>query len=283
MRQVNQTLLEKYHRGEPIAMLTCYDFPTARILDEAGIDVVLVGDSVGTNVLGYESERQVTMEDMVHHVQAVARGIRRACVVADLPYQSYRTPEEAITNARRLMAAGADGVKLEGPATAAVRAIAKADICVWAHLGLNPQLHDEKRVQARNAEAALRLLEEAEMLAAAGASFLILELIPETVARRVTERLAIPTIGIGAGRYTDGQVLVINDLLGLTRRNFKHSRRYEDLHTRIKTAVTAYCTDLATGNFPGPEHARQMSAEEADALTELLARRAAKKQAEECR
>jgi 3-methyl-2-oxobutanoate hydroxymethyltransferase len=281
MKQANDRMLDKYRSGVPLAMLTCYDFPTARLLDEAGIDVVLVGDSVGTNVLGYGSEREVTMQDMLHHLRAVVRGISRAGVVVDLPYRTYDSPQPALSNARLLIDAGADAVKLEGAATKVVRALTEDGICVWGHLGLNPQIHDEKRLQARDAEAAIQLLEEAEGLAAAGAAFLILEMIPEVVAQAVTERLTIPTIGIGAGRYTDGQVLVIHDLLGMTQRTFRHSRKYEDLRGRIAMAVAAYCSDLSRGAFPGPENARGMQPEEAAAFARLLALRDAGQPAEE--
>ena len=218
--------LDKKRSGVPITMLTAYDYPTALAQDAAGLDVILVGDSVGTNVLGYQSEREVTLADIVHHTKAVRRGTRRAYVLSDLPFATYDTPDQALASARELVASGADGVKLEGALPDIVAPLVEAGIEVCGHLGLQPQTQTEKRVQGRTAEAARRLLAESLTVEQAGATMLVLELVPEEVAAAITRRLAIPTIGIGAGRHVDGQVLVVPDVLGITEREFRHNRRY---------------------------------------------------------
>jgi 3-methyl-2-oxobutanoate hydroxymethyltransferase len=206
--------------GEKIAVLTAYDFPTARLLDESGIDVVLVGDSVGMVVLGYPDTTLVTMEEMLHHTRAVARGIQRACILADLPIASFDTPELAVANSRRLIEAGAHAVKLEGGAShvAQIRALTAAGIPVMAHIGMQPQrvrIEGGYRVKGKTPEEADRLLADAHAVEAAGAFGLLLELVKADVAARITASIAIPTIGIGAGPECDGQVLVVHDLIGL--------------------------------------------------------------------
>ncbi|HXH29141.1 MAG TPA: 3-methyl-2-oxobutanoate hydroxymethyltransferase, partial [Candidatus Polarisedimenticolia bacterium] len=208
--------------GRRIAMLTAYDYPAARLLDAAGVDVILVGDSVGNNVLGYDSTLPVTMEEMLHHTRAVVRGIRRALVVADMPYLSYQTGRrDAIRNAGRFLKdAGAVAVKLEGGRRRAplVRALIEAEIPVMGHIGLTPQsvhLMGGYRVQGKRPDQARALVEDARALERAGAFALVLEGMPESAGRAVTEAVAIPTIGIGAGRFCDGQVLVLHDLIGL--------------------------------------------------------------------
>ena len=207
-------------RREKIAVLTAYDYPTARLLDESGIDVVLVGDSVGMVVLGYPDTTLVTMEEMLHHTRAVARGIQRACILADLPIASYDTPEQAVANARRLIEAGAHAVKLEGGASheAQIRALRAAGIEVMAHIGMQPQrvrIEGGYRVKGKTPEEAERLLVDATTVTEAGAFGLLLELVKADVAAQITASIAIPTIGIGAGPDCDGQVLVIHDLIGL--------------------------------------------------------------------
>ena len=207
-------------RGEKIAMLTAYDYPTARLLDEAGVDVLLVGDSVGMVVLGYPDTTLVTMDEMVHHTRAVARGATRALILADLPYRSYETPEAALTNARRLIDAGAHGVKLEGGAARVpqLRALVAAGIPAMAHIGMMPQnvrIEGGYRIKGKTPEQADALLADAAAVAAAGAFGILIELVVPEVARRITGSVAIPTIGIGAGAGCDGQVLVLHDLIGL--------------------------------------------------------------------
>ncbi len=213
-------LRQMKERGEKIAVLTAYDYPTARLLDESRLDMVLVGDSVGMVVLGYPDTTLVTMEEMLHHTRAVARGIQRACILADLPIASYDTPELAVQNARRLVEAGAHAVKLEGGAShvAQIRALTDAGIPVMAHIGMQPQrvrIEGGYRVKGKTPEEADRLLADAHAVEDAGAFGLLLELVKSEVAARITASITIPTIGIGAGPECDGQVLVIHDLIGL--------------------------------------------------------------------
>lgn len=207
-------------RGEKIAMLTAYDYPTARLLDEAGVDVLLVGDSVGMVVLGYPDTTLVTMDEMVHHTRAVARGAARALILADMPYRSYETPEQALGNARRLIEAGAHAVKLEGgtPRVPQIRALVGAGIPAMAHIGMMPQnvrLEGGYRIKGKTPEQADALVADAAAVQAAGAFGILLELVVHEVARRITAGVDIPTIGIGAGTGCDGQVLVLHDLIGL--------------------------------------------------------------------
>ncbi len=207
-------------RGEKIAMLTAYDYPAARLLDEAGVDVLLVGDSVGMVVLGYPDTTLVTMDEMVHHTRAVARGTTRALILADLPFRSYETPEAALTNAQRLIDAGAHGVKLEGGAArvAQIRALVAAGIPAMAHIGMMPQnvrIEGGYRMKGKTPEQADALLTDAAAVESAGAFGILMELVVPEVAARITDSVRIPTIGIGAGPGCDGQVLVLHDLIGL--------------------------------------------------------------------
>ena len=270
MRTTNAEITEMKRRGEKIAMLTCYDYPTAVWEDEAGVDIVFVGDSVGTNVLGYESEKEVTLGDMVHHLKAVRRGVRRAYLLVDLPYLTYETPEEALRNARELISHGADGVKLEGFRPDIVRNLVQDGIQVCAHLGLNPQIHEKKGLRAKTAIAAKRLISESEALEDAGAWLMVYELIPEEVAREATLRLSIPTIGIGAGRYTDGQVLIVSDMLGINEFDLRHVRKYDNLHDRATQAIRRHVAEVRSAEFPRGENVRHLSDEESQALDEML-------------
>ena len=246
--------------GRRFAMLTAYDFPTARILDEAGIPVLLVGDSVANVVLGHDTTLPVTMDEMLHHTRAVARGVTDALVVGDMPFLSYQaSDEEAIRNAGRfLKEGGAHAVKLEGPLFDLIGTMAERGIPVMGHLGLTPQsVHamGGYRVQARTEEAADRLLADAQALEKSGVFSLVLEGVPAEVARRVTEALAVPTIGIGAGPHCDGQVLVLHDLLGLTfGKPAKFVKPYADLRSEITRAVTEFKDEVEGGAYPGPEH-----------------------------
>lgn len=255
-------------------MLTAYDFPTARIVDGAGIDLILVGDSVGNVVLGYETTIPVTVDDIVHHCKAVVRAARRAMVVADLPFLSYHVSrEEALRNTGRLMQeGGAHAVKLEGghQVVETVRALVGAGIPVMGHLGLTPQSVYQLggfKVQARDAAAACQLLDDARALVEAGIFALVLECVPSSLARLVTASLAVPTIGIGAGPFCDGQVLVTHDLLGLTG-DFKPRfvKRYAALGQQMAAAIGAYAAEVREGVFPGPEHGFEMPEEELEKL-----------------
>lgn len=259
-----EELQAKKGRGEPIVVLTCYDSPTAAWQAAAGVDVVFCADSVGTNLLGYDDERQVTMDDMIHHLKAVRRGLRgSAYLLADLPYGSADTPGEALDNSLRFTALGADGVKLEGFKPEVVAALSGRGLDVWSHLGLNPQIHEARRMKARTARAAARLVERALRLQEAGAAFLVLELIPEEVGRAVTERLDIPTIGIAAGRYTDGQVLVVTDLLGVHEFDLRHVRRYAEFAREGSRGIAAYVEDVRQRRFPAAGQGWRMKEAEA--------------------
>lgn len=246
--------------GRRFTMLTAYDFPTAQILDEAGIPVLLVGDSVANNILGYETTLPVTMDEMLHHCRAVARGAKNALIVGDMPFLSYQASvEEAIRNAGRyLKEGGAHAVKLEGAMVELTQALTERGIPVMGHVGLTPQsVHSMGgyRIQGRSEEAARRLMDDALALEKAGAFSLVLEGIPAELGRQITESLEMPTIGIGAGPHCDGQVLVITDLLGLGGGRYpKFVKPYADLRTEITRAVQAFARDVEEGSFPDLEH-----------------------------
>lgn len=261
-----QTLLTMKQTGRRVAVLTAYDYPTARFLDEAGADVLLVGDSLGMVVLGYDTTIAVTLADMIHHTRPVVRAAQRALVVTDLPFMTYQiSPEEALRSAGRVMQeAGAHAVKLEGGAAMAptVQRLVAAGVPVMGHIGLTPQsVHalGGYRVQGRTAEAAERLLADAGALAAAGAFAIVLELVPAPLARLITREVGVPTIGIGAGADCDGQVLVTHDLLGLYAGQVpRFVKRYADLAPTVQDAVTRYIREVRDGSFPGPEHSFTM-------------------------
>ncbi len=267
-------LQQKKQKKEKITMLTAYDYPTARILDQAEIDTVLVGDSGGMVALGYESTVPVTMEEMLFMSKAVARGIQSAFIIADMPFMSYQgSDERAVDNAGRFIKeAGCDAVKLEGGSDFAstVRAIVRAGIPVCAHIGLTPQtatILSGFKVQGKDAEGARKLIQSAKDLEEAGAFMIVFECIPDTLAARITAELKIPTIGIGAGKDCDGQVLVYHDTVGLFERFIpKFAKQYLNLTPMIRDAVIQYKTDVETGAFPGPEHMFTMSQEELDKL-----------------
>lgn len=254
--------VEMKRKGEKISMLTAYDYPTAKAEAEAGIDIILVGDSVGTNILGYESEQQVTLADILHHLRAVRRGAPKSVILADLPYRTYETPELAVANAEKLREAGADIVKFEGPHPTIAAALVAAGFAACGHLGLEPQHHLDKRLRGRSAEEAKRLVTEAQALDRAGIALLVLELVPEEVAEKVTKAIGAPTIGIGAGRYTDGQVLVVSDMLGLLPLEFRHNRRYHEFGPLIRDAMAHYVRDVQDGRFPAEANVFHMPQDE---------------------
>jgi 3-methyl-2-oxobutanoate hydroxymethyltransferase len=262
MRKKTARLFAMKRKGQPIAVLTGYDAPTAKAEEAAGVDIILVGDSVGTTMLGYASEREVTLADMCHHAGAVRRGAPKTTIIADLPYRSYDTPEIAVKSSRRLIEAGADIVKFEGARPEIVEALARASIEVCCHLGLEPQHHDDRRLKGQKAADAARLVAGAIALDGAGMAMLVLELVPEEVADYVTRSIAVPTIGIGAGRKTDGQVLVISDVLGFTPANYHHNRRYQEVGQLMLEAAKAYVLDVRTKNFPAEGNAFHMDADE---------------------
>ena len=276
IRRLTVTDIAKMHTdGQRIAMLTAYDYPTARLVDEVGVPLILVGDSVGQVMLGYESTVRVTMAEMLHHTKAVVRGSERALVIADMPFLSYATPEDAVENAGAfLREAGAQAVKIEGGVRSArtMETLVTAGIPVMGHIGLTPQAINaigRVRVQGKTRQAARALLADAIAVQEAGAFSIVLELVPEQLATAITARLRIPTIGIGAGPGCAGQVLVITDLLGFSDYSPKHARRYADLRRTILEAVAAYAADVAAGTFPGPEQTVRMDDE---VLAEVLGR-----------
>jgi 3-methyl-2-oxobutanoate hydroxymethyltransferase len=255
------TFADKHRRGEPITMLTAYDYPTARIVDEAGIDAILVGDSLAMVVLGHPNTLSVTMEEMLHHARAVSRGARNALLIGDMPFMSYQADApEAVRNAGRFVQAGMDAVKLEGGRSYVdtVRAIVRAGIPVQGHVGLTPQSLSALggwRVQGRTAEAARQIMEDALALEDAGCFSIVLEGLPSKLAAHITARVRIPTIGIGAGVGTSGQVLVIHDVLGLyDKLTPKFAKRYADLAASMGEAVAAYKSEVERRAFPDRAH-----------------------------
>jgi 3-methyl-2-oxobutanoate hydroxymethyltransferase len=267
-------LQQKMRAGQKITMMTAYDYPTASLVDQAEIDTILVGDSLGMVVLGYESTVPVTMDEMIHHCKAVGRGATYAFIIGDMPFMSYQvTTEKAIENAGRFIKeGGCDSVKLEGGSEMApvVKAIVDAGISVCAHIGLTPQTATKLsgfKVQGKDAESARELLKSAQALEQAGAFMIVLECIPDLLAARISQEVSIPTIGIGAGKDCHGQVLVYHDLVGLFERfTPKMVKQYINLAPQIKEALIQYKTDVEQGTFPGPEHSFTMKSEEAKSI-----------------
>lgn len=270
-------LMEKAERGDPIVMVTAYNLPSAQVAEEAGVDLVLAGDTAATTVLGYRATAEVPLEEMIMMTKAVRRGLRTPMLVGDLPFGSYEVShEQAVASSQRFVKeAGCDAVKFEGPAAARAHAIVEAGILVMGHLGLTPQttgmLDGGFKTQARTAAAARKLLDDAYALEAAGCFALVLEAVPEQVANMVSARLRIPTIGIGAGPGTDGQVLVLNDLLGIFE-DFqpRFVKRYAHLRRDMVTAVTTYIQEVRARQFPDAKHSYTMPPEELALLEELL-------------
>jgi len=269
------SLITRKAAGEKLTMVTAYDFPFARLVDEADIDLILVGDSLGNVVLGYPDTLPVTMDEMLHHTRAVSRGVRRGLVIGDMPFMSYNvTTPEAIRNAGRFVKeAGADLVKLEGGEAVAdtVAAIVRAGMPVCGHLGLTPQTATQLggyRVQGRTAATARTILADALRLEEAGSSMIVLECVPDRVAARISASLRIPTIGIGAGPGCDGQVLVLHDLLGLGVGDFqpRFVKRFGEVADATRAAVSAYRDEVVAGTFPAAEHSFTITDEELDKL-----------------
>jgi len=265
-------------RGDKIPMLTAYDYPTARLVEQAGVPIILVGDSLGMVVLGYDSTVPVTMEDIIHHTKAVVRGTERAIVVADMPFMSYQiSPEDALRNAGRLMKeTGCTAVKLEGGQEVAdtVRRLTAAGIPVMGHLGLTPQSVHQLggyRLQGKTPAAAVKLLHDARALEDAGAFAVVLETIPARVAECVSRKLEIPTIGIGAGPFCDGQVQVLHDFLGIFQ-DFvpRHAKQFAQVGATIRNAVGAYVADVQSGVFPTAKESFGMKQEAPRELEELV-------------
>lgn len=269
---------QKKEKGEKIVMVTAYDYPSAQLAEAAGVDMILVGDSLGMVVLGHQTTLQVSMDDMVHHTRAVANGCQIPMIVSDLPFLSYNiTPEEALRNAGRLIQeGGAQSVKLEGgkDVAAAVTRITRAGIPVMGHLGFTPQsVHQLSgfTMQGKTASAAKALLEDAKALEEAGAFAVVLELVPVEVAAEISCRISIPTIGIGSGPACDGQVQVYHDVLGLlTSFSPRHAKKYAEVGEVIRGALEAYASEVRQGQFPGEEQSRPMNPSEISELKRLL-------------
>ncbi len=255
-------------RGERITSLTAYDYPTARILDDAGVDLILVGDSAANVIYGMETTLAIGMDEMVHHTRAVVAGVKRALVVADMPFMSYQVSlSRAVENAGRFLKAGAAAVKLEGagPIEEVIRHLVALGIPVMGHLGLTPQSVHKLggyRLQARTAGDREKLLADALALEQAGCFAVVLEKVPAEAAARVTKELRIPTIGIGAGPDCDGQVLVLHDMLGMTDApRFKFVKRYAEVGATISKAVADFCAEVRSGDFPDKEHSFHIDAD----------------------
>jgi 3-methyl-2-oxobutanoate hydroxymethyltransferase len=272
------TFRQKKQHGEPISVITAYDYSSAVLVDQSGIDCILIGDSLGMVVLGYENTLAVTMEDMLHHCKAVRRGAKRALLVADMPFMSYQvSPEEALRNAGRfLQEAGMDAVKLEGgtPRIDTIRKMTQTGIPVMGHLGLTPQSilqFGGFRSQGNRAKTARIIYEDALRLEDAGCFSMVLESIPARLAEKISSNLTIPTIGIGAGVGCDGQVLVYHDILGLfDRLKPRFAKTYANLSQVTLEALTTYKTEIENKTFPGPEHSIEMSDEEWSAFLNTL-------------
>ena len=274
------SLLEKKQRHQPITCLTAYDYSGARLVDEAGIDMVLVGDSLGMVMLGYENTLPVTVEEMLHHTRAVRRGVKRAFLVADMPFASYQVSgKEAVRNATRFIKAGAEAVKIEGGEKRAslVERLIDAEIPVVGHIGLTPQsLHTMGgyKVQGKSLKAVEQLMHDALALERCGACCVVLEGIPREVAELITNEIAIPTIGIGAGPDCDGQVLVYHDMLGLTFASpAKFVRRYADLGNVITSALQAFCNDVHSGSYPSDAESYHLPKETLSTLRAIAERK----------
>jgi len=259
--------------SDPLVMVTAYDAPGARMADEAGVDLILVGDSLAMVVLGYDDTLQVTVSDMAHHVGAVARAKPRPLIVGDLPWMSYHVSvEDTVRNAATLVKAGAQAVKLEGGVKRVpmVEAIIDAEVPVMGHIGLTPQSVNAMggyKVQGREQSAAMALIDDAQALEAAGCFSIVMEGVPDEVARMVTDAVSVPTIGIGAGPHCDGQVLVYHDVLGIEDRiTPKFVRRYADLKADAVGALSAFAADVRTGRFPAHEESYHLNSEQAEAL-----------------
>jgi 3-methyl-2-oxobutanoate hydroxymethyltransferase len=273
------TLMKKKRDQEPITWLTAYDYPTAQLEEKAGIDIILVGDSIGMTIFGYDSTLPVTMDLLIPHTKAVRKGAPNAFLVGDMPYMSYQiSPQEAIRNAGRFMAeCGCDAIKLEGGREVidTVKALIKATIPVVGHLGLTPQsiaMLGGFRAQGRDADTAIRIIEDAQALEEAGVCFILLEAIPPEVSKIITQNAQVPIIGIGAGPHVDGQCLIVHDMIGMFEAfTPKFVKKYANVGEQIVQAVEAFKEDVTKGAFPGPEHCYGMPEEEVQKMEQYIA------------
>ena len=259
MKKTLEYLKKKKKANQKIKVLTSYDYLTTEILEEADIDMIILGDSVGTNVLGYQNETEVTLDDMIHHTKAVCRAKKNIFLVVDLPYKTYETPEMAVKNSKKLIDLGADAVKFESINKGVLTLLKEHNINVMCHIGLNPQ-HDQGRMRqgkiskGKLFSEATELLNGALSLDKAGADLIILEKIPGKISKIITENVSMPTIGIGAGKHCDGQVLIIYDLLGINERKFRHSPEYISIRELIIKTIQQYQREIDKGIFPGEKH-----------------------------
>jgi len=238
-----------------IIMLTAYDYQMAKILDKMKIDLILVGDSLGMVVQGNNDTKSVTMEEMIYHTRAVAKGAKHTPIIGDMPINSCNSQDDCLRNARKFLEAGAHGVKVEGNKRDAVKTLVKAEIPVMGHVGMLPQVEESYRLKGKTAEEAEKILTDASQLDAQGVFSIVLECIPEALAARITSKVTVPTIGIGAGKYCDGQVLVVNDILGLNSEfKPKFVKRYANLETVVKNAVAEFKQEVLAGKYPDKEH-----------------------------
>ncbi len=271
-------LKEKKSSGEKITMLTAYDYPTAELVDQAGVDTILVGDSLGMVVLGYQNTLAVTLEDMIHHGRAVVRGVEKAMVIIDMPFMTYQiTREKAMENAARVIQeTGADAVKLEGGVEIAdaVQGITEAGIPVLGHLGLTPQSVGQMggfKVQGKDIQTALKMIDDARKLEKAGAFGVVLECVPWLLAGLITRSISIPTIGIGAGEHCDGQVLVYHDVMGLTTgKRPKFVKEYANARAEMEKGIQGYIQEVKEGKFPAKDHRFEMPKDIFEKITEAL-------------
>ncbi|TDS62115.1 3-methyl-2-oxobutanoate hydroxymethyltransferase [Myroides indicus] len=271
MKKTLEYLKEKAKNNQKISALTAYDYPTTKILEEAKIDMIILGDSVGTNVLGYNNETEVTLEDIIHHTKAVYRAIKNIFLVVDLPFQTYDTPKNAVNNAKKLIALGADAVKFEGINLPVLKALKAENIPVMCHIGLNPQ-HEQERMQrgkvakGKSLGEATELINGAKILSDNGADLMILEKIPEKVSKIISENISTITIGIGGGKFCNGQILIINDLFGLNERKFKHCPEYIELRNPMIETVKKYIDEVGKVQFPEKHHANIIKEDEYNKL-----------------
>ena len=247
--------IEKIKKKEKIVMLTAYDYQTAKLIDEVGVDLILIGDSLGMVVLGHKDTKNVTMQEMIHHTKAVVNGVKNSLIIGDMPIHTYDTVDDALVNAKKFIEVGAHGVKIEGNKPNIIKALLKEGIPVMGHLGLLPQTTEKYSVKGKEEIEAEKIYKDALELEKLGVFSIVLECVPENLAKKITDSVKIPTIGIGAGKYCRGQVLVINDLLGMDD-SFKpkHVKKYADLSKTIKNAVSKFKEEVLEGKFPDDEH-----------------------------
>lgn len=240
--------------NQKLVMLTAYDYPTAKVIDEVGIDYILVGDSLAMVVLGHKDTKSITLSEMLEHTRAVARGTKKTFIVGDMPIGTYNTPQQAVRNAKKFLAAGAQGVKIEGNKAFVIKTLTSKKIPVMGHLGLQPQTAEVYKVQGRDGKDAKAIYDDSVKLDKLGIFALVLECIPSPLAQKITKAIKTPTIGIGAGPYCSGQVLVLHDILGLSDFQGKFVKQYTDVKKVMQDAITAFKDDVLSGRFPSPKH-----------------------------